>query len=70
MENPAVLKNAAGSSFGFGKKRGRKEEKGQRLTASAVFHEYKIILECDKGITELRTILGKRMNYLESFLLR
>ena len=38
----------------------------QRLTVSAVFHEYKIILECDKGITELRTVLGEIMNYLSA----
>ena len=69
MENPAVLKNAAGSSFGFGKKRGRKEEKGQRLTASAVFHEYRIIPDCDRGIKELRTILGETMNYLADLFL-
>ena len=61
---------AAGSSFGFGKKRGRKEEKGQRLTASAVFHEYRIISDYDRGITDLRTILGEFMNYLEAFFLR
>ena len=43
MENPAVLtKTQRGSHIGFGKKRGRKEEKGQQLTASAVFHELRI----------------------------
>ena len=68
IEDPAA--NAAGSSFGFGKKRGRKEEKVQRLTASAVFHEYRIISDYDRGIKDLRTILGEFMNYLEAFFLR
>ena len=42
IEEPRCIRVAAGSSCWFGKKRGRKEEKGQRLTASAVFHEFRI----------------------------
>ena len=42
IEAPAAFWCAAGASFWFGKKRGRKEEKVQRLTASAVFHEFRI----------------------------
>ena len=39
-------------------------------SASAVFHEYRIISDYDRGITDLRTILGEFMNYLEAFFLR
>ena len=57
-------------SFGFGKKRGRKEEKVQRLTASVAFLEYRIIPDYDRGITKLRIILRETMNYLEDPFLR
>ena len=61
IENPLHIKC---SGFSIGKKRGRKEEKRQRLTASVAFLEYRIIPDYDRGIKELRTILGETMNYL------
>jgi len=42
QKNPAAFLKCSGVFILFGKKRGRKEEKGQRLTASAVFHEIRI----------------------------
>ena len=42
VENPAAFLKCSGVFIWFGKKRGRKEEKVQRLTASAVFHEFRI----------------------------
>jgi hypothetical protein len=42
-----------GLHIGFGKKRGRKEEKGQRLTAFAVFHVFRIKSNYVHGINEL-----------------
>lgn len=66
MKTPLPSK-CSGVFIWFGKKRGRKEEKVQRLTASAVFHEYRIISDYDRGIKDLRTILGEFMNYLEAF---
>ena len=41
MKTPLPSK-CSGVFIWFGKKRGRKEEKVQRLTASAVFHEFRI----------------------------
>ena len=44
---------AAGFSLGLRKKRGNKEEKGQRLTASAVFHEYRLKSDYVRKINKL-----------------
>ena len=69
-EAPAAIKKQRGLHFGLERREVEKRRKDQRLTASAVFHEYKIISDYDRGIKELRTILGESMNYLEASFLR
>ena len=54
QKNSPAASGAAGRSFG--KKRGRKKGGFQRLTASAVFHVFRIMSEYDRGMTILRTI--------------
>ena len=51
IEKPAALKC---SGFSVRKKRGRKEEKGQRLTASVAFHEFRIMGKYVETMTDYK----------------
>ena len=70
VEDPAAFEVQRGLLVGLERREVEKRRKDQRLTASAVFHEYRIISDYDRGIKDLRTILGDFMNYLEAFFLR
>ena len=70
IEDPAAIELQRGLRLGLERREVEKRRKDQRLTASAVFHEYRIISDYDRGIKDLRTILGEFMNYLEAFFLR
>ena len=70
MKAPLHFKVQRGFHFGLERREVEKRRKDQRLTASAVFHEYRIISDYDRGIKDLGTILGEFMNYLEVFFLQ
>ena len=70
IEDPAAIELQRGLHLSLERREVEKRRKDQRLTASAVFHEYRIISDYDRGIKDLRTILGEFMNYLEAFFLR
>ena len=61
MKTPLPSK-CSGVFIWFGKKRGRKEEKVQRLTASAVFHEFRIYDKYDNTMTDSVRICELHIN--------
>ena len=54
IEKPAALKMSKCSGFSVRKKRGRKVEKGQRLTASVAFHKFRIMDKYVETMTDYK----------------